>query len=63
MPISPLNKQSGRTFILTQQSMGEYEYGISGHLHIFVILKHLIVLLRCIFFRASFLAHPARRAR
>ena len=33
--ISPLNKRSGRPFILTQQSMGRKEYGISGHLHIF----------------------------
>ena len=36
------------------------EYGtcISGHLHIFAILKHLMMLLRCnFFFRASFL-HP-----
>ena len=39
--ISPLNKRSGRPFILTQQSMGRNEYGISGHLHIFVFLKHL----------------------
>ena len=45
--ISPLNKQSGRPFILTQQSMGRNEYGISGHLHIFAVLKHLMVLLRC----------------
>ena len=49
--ISPLNKQSGRPFILTQQSMGRNEYGISGHLHIFAFLKHLIVLLRCNFFQ------------
>ena len=30
--------------------MGRNEYGISGHLHIFTYLKHLIVLLRCNFF-------------
>ena len=35
--------------------MGRNEYGISGHLHIFAFLKHLMVLLRCNFFRASFL--------
>ena len=52
--ISPLNKWSGRSFILTQQSMGRNEYGISGHLHIIAFLKHLMVLLRCNFFRASF---------
>ena len=34
--------------------MGRNEYGISGHLHIFAFLKHLMVLLRCNFFRASF---------
>ena len=48
--ISPLNKRSGWPFILIQQSMGRNEYGISGHLHIFAFLKHLIVLLRCNFF-------------
>ena len=53
--ISPLNKRCGRSFILTQGSMGRNDYGISGHLHIFAFLKHLMVLLRCIFFRASFL--------
>ena len=37
--------------------MGRNEYGISGHLHIFAFLKHLglLVLLRCNFFKASFL--------
>ena len=35
--------------------MGRNEYGISGHLHIFAFLKHLMVLLSCIIFRASFL--------
>ena len=29
--------------------MGRNEYGISGHLHIFAFLKHLMVLLRCNF--------------
>ena len=54
--ISPLNKRSGWPFyILTQQSMGRNEYGISGHSLIFAFSKHLIVLLRCNFFRASFL--------
>ena len=53
--ISPLNKRSGRPFILTQQSIGRSEYGIAGHLHISAFLKHLMVLLRCNFFRASFL--------
>ena len=49
--ISPLNKQSGRPFIRTQQSMRRNEYGISGHLHILAFLKHLMVLLRCNFFQ------------
>ena len=53
--ISPQNERSGRPFILTQQSMGRNEYGISGRLHIFAFLKHLMVLLRCNSFRASFL--------
>ena len=35
---------------------GGNQYGISGHLHIFTFLKHLM-LLKCNFFRASFL-HP-----
>ena len=35
--------------------MGINEYVISGHLHIFPFLKHLMVLLRCNFFRVSFL--------
>ena len=48
--ISPLDKRSGRPFILTQQSMGRNEYGISGHLHIFAFLKHLMALLSCNFF-------------
>ena len=36
---------------------GGNEYGISGHLHIFTFSKYLIMLLKCNFFRASFL-HP-----
>ena len=35
--------------------MGRNEYGISGHLPIFAFLKHLMLLLRCNSFRASFL--------
>ena len=35
--------------------MGENEYGISGHLHNFALLKHLMVLLRYNFFTDSFL--------
>ena len=35
--------------------MGGNEHGISGHLHIFAFLKHLIMLLRFNLFRASFL--------
>ena len=35
--------------------MRRNEYDISGHLHIFAILNHLMVLLRYNFFRASFL--------
>ena len=35
--------------------MGEDEYGESGHLSIFTLLKHLMLLLKYIFFRASFL--------
>ena len=39
-------KQSGLPFILIQQYMGENEYEKSGHLSIFTILKHLMVLLK-----------------
>ena len=35
--------------------MGENEYGKSGHLFIFTFFKHLMMLLKCIFFRVSFL--------
>ena len=52
--ISPLNKRAGSAFILTQYSMGGNE-GHSGHLYIFTLLKHLMMLLKYIFFRASFL--------
>ena len=34
--------------------MGRNEYDKSGHLSIFTSLKHLMVLLRCNFFCASF---------
>ena len=47
--MSPLNKQSGLPFILTQQSMGRHEQDKSCHLSIFTSLKHLMVLLRCNF--------------
>ena len=33
--------------------MGENKYGQSGHLSIFSFLKHLKMLLKCNFFRAS----------
>ena len=33
------NKQSRLPFILTEQSMGETEYGESGHLSIFTLLN------------------------
>ena len=46
--ISPLNKRAG-------SAMGENEYGESGHLSIFTLLKHLMMLLKYNFFRASFL--------
>ena len=55
--ISSFNKQSGLPFILTQQSMGDNEYGKSGHLSIFTLLKHLMMLLKNNFIRASFLHH------
>ena len=35
--------------------MGGNEYGESGHLSIFTLLKHLMMLLKYKFFRASFL--------
>ena len=35
--------------------MGENEYGESGHLFIFTLLKHLMMLLKYNFFMASFL--------
>ena len=50
------NKQSGLSFILTHQSMGDNEYGQSGHLSIFILLKHfhLMMLLKCIFSGLNF---------
>ena len=53
--ISPVNKSSDLWFILSQQSMGGNECGKSGRLHIFTYLKHLLMLFKCKFFRASFL--------
>ena len=50
-----LNKRSGRPFILTQQSIGRNEYGISGHLHIFCFFEALNGAFEVQFFRASFL--------
>ena len=44
--ISTFNKQSDLPFILTQQSIGENEYGKSGHLSIITLLKHLMMLLK-----------------
>ena len=35
--------------------MGRKEYGISGHLHIFALLKHLMVAFEVQFFQSSFL--------
>ena len=35
--------------------MGGNEYGKSGHLSIFTLLKHLMMILKYNFFRASFL--------
>ena len=43
--ISEFNKQVGLPFILTQQSMVGNEYGKSGHLSIFTLLKHLMMVL------------------
>ena len=55
--MSSFNKQSGLPFTLIQQSMGKK--GKSGHLSIFTYLKHLVMLLKYKFFRASFL-HPIK---
>ena len=52
--ISPLNKRSGSWFNLTQQSMGGNEYGKSGYLSLCTLFKHLMMLLKCFFFKASF---------
>ena len=53
--ILSFNKRSGLPFILTQHSMRKNEYGKSGHLSTFTLLKHLIILLMHNFFRASLL--------
>ena len=59
--ISPFDKPQGSWFILALQSMGEKEYGISGHLFVpsSSFLKHLMMLLKCFLFFswASFLLH------
>ena len=39
--------------------MGKYEYGESDHLSIFILLKHLMMVLKNKNFRASFL-HPTK---
>ena len=54
--ISPLNKRSGRPFILTQESMGEMSmvFLVSCIFSLFWSM-HLMVLLRCNIFRTSFL--------
>ena len=43
--ISPINILSGSWFILTLQSMGENEYGTSGHLSIFHFFEALVMML------------------
>ena len=55
MTESSFNKPSGLPFILTQQSIGGNEYGKSGHLSIFTLLEHLMMLLKYNFFSVSFL--------
>ena len=53
---SPFNKPSSLRFIVTQQSMEENEYGKSvksGPMSIFTLLKHLMMLSKCNFFKAS----------
>ena len=51
MHVSPFNNPQGSRFILTVQSMGENEYGKSGHLNIFTSLKikHLMCFWNAIF--------------
>ena len=58
--ISSFNIQSVLPFILTQQSMGGNEYGQSGHLSIFTLLKHLIMFLKYKFFE-GFIFTPYQR--
>ena len=55
--ISSFIKQSGLTFYFhtAQQSVGEMSTDESGHLSIFTLLQHLMMLLTYTFFRASFL--------
>ena len=58
--ISPLNKRAGSAFILTLTVVygGKWvlvNLGHSGKLSIFTLLKHLMMLLKYNFFRASFL--------
>ena len=49
-------------FILTQQSMEENGYGKSGHLSIFTLLKHLMMLLKYnIFSSQGFIFTPYQR--
>ena len=47
------------TFYSITAVYGENEYGKSGHLSIFTISMHLMMLLKYTFFRASFL-HPTK---
>ena len=56
------NKQSGLSFILTQKSMRGNEYGKSGHLSIFTLLEHLMMLLKANFFSShGFIITPFQR--
>ena len=60
--ISPLNKLSGRPFILTQQSMGRNKYGISGHLQYFRFFEALNGAFELPFFQ-GFIFTPYQRHR
>ena len=55
--ISPFNKPSGSWFILTLQSIGEMSmvFPVTCLFSLFWVLKHLMMLLKYNFFRASFL--------
>ena len=53
--ISPLNKSVWLTIYSNTVVYGGNEYGESGHLTIFTLLKHLMMLLKYKFFGASFL--------